>query len=495
MAEATEAARVPASDWELFQRASKEAFDLHNAGRHAESEVACRKLLEQDPRDSQLLFLLGMVLQKTGRSGEALRILEPAAGLHPHSARIINALGYVHQSLKDPERAVKYYARAVELGMQTANTYYSMGNACHQLGEVERAAALFRQAVALDPQDKASWNNLGKCLSDLNRLEDSLAAYDQALAIDPSYSLARYGRALSLLAAGRLTEGFREYNQWRSHGIKPRNFPRPIWQGEPIPGKTLFLHAEQGFGDAILYARLLRPARERAGKVILECRPELKTLFTHSGIAEVLIAFGEEIPTFDYFASQASLPGILGVAIDTIPNEVPYLRSPRQAMLSSDPAGKLKVGLAWAGNPTHHNDAARSIRLEELTRLRLVPGVTFYSLQKPIPERDEACFRSWPGLMDLSGNFNDFLATAAAVSEMDLVIAVDTAIAHLAGALGKPVWTLLPMAPDWRWLLDRQDTPWYPTMRLFRQTRRNLWSQVISRVADELAHLAAEPME
>jgi len=487
-----EPAPDPGSSREVFQQASRTAFEFHNAGRHDEAEAACRKLLEQDPRDAQLQFLLGMILQKTGRSSEALKVLEAAAAMHPQSARIFNGLGFVHQNLKNAARAVEFYARAVELGLRAPDTYYSLGNACHQLGEVESAAGWFQKVVALAPQDKASWNNLARCQNDLNRLEESLAAYDRALAIDPQYSLARYGRALSLLAAGKMSEGFCEYNQWRSHGIKPRQFPQPRWQGGPIPGQTLFLHAEQGFGDAIQYARFLPRARQLAARVILECRPELKRFFTCSEIADVVIAYGEEIPPFDYFTSQASLPGILGVVLNTIPNQVPYLKAPTSATRSPVNGERLKVGLAWAGNPSHHNDLARSMRLEELLPLRNVPEAMFCSLQTPVPGRDEPCFRSWTGLVDLSGDFNDFLATAEAVAAMDLVISVDTGIAHLAGALGKPVWTLLPMAPDWRWLLERQDSRWYPTMRLFRQTRRNDWKPVVSRVTEELGQLVKQ---
>lgn len=490
MSEQADNATVQAPDPDLFQRVLKTAFELHNTGRHTDAEAMCRILMQQNPRDSQLQFLLGMVLQKTGRSLDALKHLEQAAALSPQSGRIFNGLGFVHQSLKNHARAVECYSKAIELGRQAADAYYSMGNACYQLGEVERAAAVFQKAVELKPQDVASWNNLGKCLNDSNRLEAALQAYDRAVAIDPEYSMARYGRAVTLLAAGRLTEGFREYNQWRSHGIKPRVFPQPEWQGELIPGKTLFLHAEQGFGDAIQYARLIQQTRKRAAQVILECRPELKTLFIHSDCAGVVIAYGETIPPFDYFTSLASLPGILGVTLSTIPSQVPYLKAATGWKLPPAPAGHLKVGIVWAGNPSHHNDAARSIRLEELAPLLQVPGVTFYSLQVPIPARDEAFFRSASGLVDLGGHFNDFLDTATAVAEMDLVITVDTAVGHLAGALAKPVWTLIPYAPDWRWMTDRQDTPWYPTMRLFRQAQRHQWPPVILQVTEELVRFS-----
>ena len=491
MVDATELGCTRTSSGDLFQQNLKQAFDLHNSGRHVEAEAICRTLLDEDPHDGQLLFLQGMVLQKLGRSGEALSCLDRAAALHPHSARIFNALGFVQQHLKKHAAAAESYSRAITLGMQAADTHYSLGNACHQLGELERAAACFHTAVTLDPRDTASWNNLGKCLNELNRLEESLAAYDQAIAVDPHYSLARYGRALTLLAAGRWPEGFREYNQWRSHGITPRQFPRPHWLGEMIPGQTLFLHAEQGFGDAIQYARFVPAARQRAARVILECRPELKTLFSQAGIADEIIAYGEEVPPFDCFTSHASLPGIFGIEPGTLPNQVPYLKAAPTSGSAPLPSECLKVGLAWAGNPTHHNDAARSLRLEELKPLLQVPGVTFYNLQKPVPAGDETSFRSWPGLVDPSPDFTDFLATAGVVAKMDLVITVDTAIAHLAGALARPVWTLLPFASDWRWLMNRQDTPWYPTMRLFRQPQRNQWSQVITQVARALAERVA----
>ncbi len=293
-----------------------------------------------------------------------------------------------------------------------------------------------------------------------------------------------------MLTAGRLAEGFREYNEWRFHSIQRREFPQPAWLGEDIAGKTLFLHAEQGFGDAIQQVRFVRLARERAGRVILECRPELKTLFVHSGCADVVIGYGEEIPPFNVFTSLLSLPGILGVTLETIPHEVPYLKAAVDGALPAAPAGHLKVGLAWAGNPTHHNDVARSIRLEELIHLLAVPGVTFYSLQKVMPAHDDACVRARAKLVNPGGPpeevLKDFLATAGVIAQLDLVIAVDTAVAHLAGALAKPVWTLLPFAPDWRWFRDREDTPWYPTMRLFRQEERNQWEPVIERVAKEL---------
>ncbi len=481
---------ISAGQGDAFDQVLKVAFELHNAGRHADAEAMCRVLLRINPRDGQLLFLLGMILSKLGRHGEALRSLEQAAEVQPQSARIFNGLGFVHQGLRDHARAIEHYEKAIALGLQSADTYYSLGNAQYNLGDVDRAIESFQQAVKLKPKDVASWNNLGKCFADTGRLPESIQAYDRALAIDPDYGLAGYGRALVLLTLGRLPEGFHEYNQWRYHGIERREFPQPAWQGEAIPDKTLFLHAEQGYGDAIMYVRLVRQARERAAKVILECRPEIKTLFAHSNCADEVIAFGEKIPPFDYFTSLASLPGILGITLETIPNTVPYLKAVNGLSLPPAPTGHRKIGLAWAGNPTHHNNAARSMRLAELMPLFATPQTTFYSLQKAMSAHDRTYFQSCPQLIDLSGQLDDFLATAATVAQMDLVIAVDTAVAHLAGALGKPVWLLLPFSSDWRWLRDRADSPWYPTMRLFRQTQRNQWQPVVAQVAEELGKAA-----
>lgn len=486
MSELTDNAYVQVPNMDSFQQILKVAFELHNTGHHQEAETISRLLIKINRHDGQLLFLLGMVLQQTGRSQEALKYLEQAAELQPQSAPVFNALGFVHQSLQDYSRAVENHAKAIELGLEAAGTFYSMGYACYKLGDVERAVSLFQKAVELNPQYAANWHNLAKCLKDSHRLEESIVAYDRALAVDQDCFQAHYGRAISLLTAGQLQEGFREYNKWRNHGRTPRQFSQPAWNGEPIPGKTLFLHAEQGFGDAIQTVRFVRQARERTAKVILECRPELKTLFFSSGCADVVIAYGEEIPPFDCFTSLFSLPGILGTTMQTIPNETPYLKVETCEHLPPTPAGHLKVGLAWAGNPLHQNDAARSIRLEELAPLLQTPGVTFYSLQAPVPASDEMCFRSLGKLLDMSGHFKDFRDTATAIAAMDLVIAVDTAIAHLAGALAKPTWTLIAYSPDWRWLKDRPDTPWYPTMRLFRQTQRGQWQPVIVKVAEEL---------
>jgi tetratricopeptide (TPR) repeat protein len=472
------------------EQSLKQAFAAHNAGRHAEAEALCRQLVQAGVADPQLFFLLGMVLHKLGQEAEAVEWLERAAGLRPRDARIFSGLGNVWLKRGDFQKAAGQFARAIELEPDRANHYYSLGTAVYRLDDLERAAAAFQRAVGLNPRDAESWNNLGKCFKELNRVNESIAAYERALEVNPDYLIARQGRAISLLTAGRLAEGYRDYEcRWLT--LHPRPITAPRWEGQPIPGQTLFLHAEQGFGDGIQSARYPALARERCGRVILECRPELKSLFVHSGVADGVIAFGEAIPSVDYFISVISLPRPLGFTLSTIPGRTPYLQAPRRTPPLRAPAGQLKVGLIWAGSATHRDDANRSVALDWLAPVLATPGVVFYSLQMPVPARDAAALAAFPDVVEL-GPFPDYLATASAVLEMDLVIAVDTSVAHLAGALGKPVWTLVQFASDWRWFAQFGDqTPWYPTMRLFRQPQRGAWAPVIERVAAELKRFQA----
>ena len=495
-----------------FDRSLKLAFEMQNAGRSQDAEAVCHVLMQVRPQDAQLLFLLGMVLHKQGRDEEAVNWLTLAAQYQPQSARIFSGLGCAYQKLEDHSRAAAAFERVKELEPQSAATDYNLGNTCYKLGQVEKAEALFRGAVVKEPRDAASWNNLGKCLKELNRLDESIAAYNRALEIAPDYALARYGRAISLLTAGRLPEGFRDYEA-RWHLITPRQFPQPEWTGEPASGKTLFLHAEQGFGDAIQMVRFIPAARKRVGRVILECRPGLESLLQFSKCADTVIPYGAEIPAFDFRLSLISLPRVLGVTLDTIPNRTPYLRAasgdplppfqpgllPAGSLVGAayGPERQLKVGLAWAGNPEHHQDPARSLRLEQLAPVLQVPGVAFYNLQQPIPVGDQPCLQTMSAVIQSNMKFANFLETALVIAEMDLVISVDTAVAHLAGALGKPVWILLQHSSDWRWFQDRsasgpggltarRDSPWYPTAQLFRQTERGEWMTPILHVAEAL---------
>lgn len=468
-----------------FEQSLKLAFELHNAGRSREAEALCRVLEKIHPADSQLLFLLGMILHGKKQDTEAVQYLSLAAKHRPDSARIFKGLGCAFQGLKDHAHAAGAFERAIELQPQSADSYYNLGKSCYRLEQIERAHSLFQRAVEINPRDFNSWNNVGKCLKEMNRLDESIEAYNRAVEIAPDYALARHGRAISLLAAGRLTEGFQEY-EWRWRCLAPRKLSRTEWQGENAPGKTLFIHAEQGFGDAIQMARFVRLARERVGQVILECRPELARLFQYSDCADVIVPYGSPSPSFDCFIPMLSLFRVLGIAPGNIPGEVRYLKAPASEMMSTS-AGtekRPKVGIVWSGNPNHPQDVARSIPLEVLSPVLQISGIAFYSLQHTVSSRDRSFLETLPNITTFT--FQDFLDTASVIRELDLVIAADTAVAHLAGALGKPVWLLLQHSPDWRWYLNQDDSPWYPGMHLFRQAERNDWAHPIARVAEAL---------
>ncbi|HUI07092.1 MAG TPA: tetratricopeptide repeat-containing glycosyltransferase family protein [Verrucomicrobiae bacterium] len=462
------------------------ARKAHREGRYAEAEVLCHDLLERAPADGEALYLLGLVLHQTGRETEAETWLRRAAALAPRSPNAYYALGCVHAATGDAASAAKAFASALKRNPAYVNAYYAMGNACFELRDFERAVSLYRQALALHPQDHELWNNLGRALEALLRTEEALAAYERAVEIQPEFGLARSNHALALLSLGRLQEGLREY-EWRWRKTPPRPYPQPFWRGQSIPGKTLLVCAEQGLGDVIQFVRFTSQARARAGQVILECQAPLKSLIEHSRCADTVIAVGETPPPFDYYVPVMSLPLVLGTTLETIPLS-PWLVAPAVEALSPVPHGHFKVGLAWAGNPTHFNDGRRSIPFRELEPILAKPGVTFFSLQVVVRPEDQPHVDSTLNLVSLAGRLKDFYDTAGCLGQMDLVLSVDTAVAHLAGTLGKPVWVLVPHPADWRWLLQRTDSAWYPTMRLFRQSQSQpgQWQPVVARVAEEL---------
>ncbi len=467
---------------DAYENDLRRAFATHAGGDQPAAEALCRQLLRAGRNDSRPYYLLGVVLHRQERMREALDYLRHAAALAPHSPPICKALGCVYQSLAEYPQAADHFRQAIALQPGRADLHGGLGQACFKLGQIEAAEAAFRRAVELDPQDADDWNNLGKALRQLNRLEESIAAYGRALALRPDYVMAHNGRALALLAAGDLAAGFGEF-EWRPiHTL--RQYSGRRWQGEALAGRTLFLHAEQGFGDAIQFVRFIPQLRAGGARVILECRPRLKRLFAFSGCADVVIGHDEAIPPFDCYASLISVAAHVGVTLATIPNRVPYLAAPPA---ENPPGVPPRVGLVWAGNPTHTDDALRSIPLAELMPILETPGIAFCSLQVPVPERDRTTVAAFPQLASPGEGLNDYLDTAKAIAGLDLVIAVDTSVAHLAGALGKPVWLLTPYAPDWRWCLRcGEHSPWYPTLRLFRQPQRGQWTPVVARVAARL---------
>ena len=397
----------------------------------------------------------------------------------------------------DLTEAETLYRRVLALEPGNTEALHNLGVVGLQGGHPAAAADLFRQTLESDPGYTDAYCNLGLALRAQGFLDDAAEAYRRALSLDPANPEAHWNFAQVLLLVGRLREGWAEY-AWRTKCEEFRavnwNFKQPLWDGSDLGGRTVLLYTEQGFGDTIQFLRYLpmvaAQGTDKGGDVILQCPPPLTRLFEAAPAADgiQLVTKIGDTP-FDLQAPLHGLPGLFATTLYTIPADVPYLRPPGDTPPALETSGGFKVGLVWAGNSKHKNDANRSVGFERFQPLLDIKGVDFYSLQVGERSRDIGA----PGLSGLDGKISDlgkdlgdFADTAAAVGQLDLVITVDTSVAHLAGALGTPVWTLLPWVPDWRWLLDRDDSPWYPTMRLFRQPAAGDWDAVIGEVGAAL---------
>jgi hypothetical protein len=329
-----------------------------------------------------------------------------------------------------------------------------------------------------------------------NRVEEALADYNRALALDPDNADANFNAAISRLCLGDYSAGWKQYEyRWQKEKLKPREYSQPMWRGEEnLQGKTIFVHPEQGFGDSLQFVRYVPMLAKLGARVLLAVPPALRELMCSvSGVARVLTD-GDETPDFDLHCPLMSLPLAFGTELANVPAEVPYLWPSRERLETWSPrlpseTGHLRVGLCWAGNPSHVNDRNRSMALTHLTDVLSLPNVDFVSIQRDVNEQDAAILRNH-GVLHLGGQFTSFADTAAVIALLDLVVVVDTSVAHLAGAMGKATALLVPFSPDWRWLLNRADSPWYPSMRIFRQTAPSDWLGLAARLRDELCDAA-----
>jgi tetratricopeptide (TPR) repeat protein len=369
----------------------------------------------------------------------------------------------------------------------------NLGTALQLLGRMEEAEASYRRTVALNPGFAQAHNNLGAALAALDRGEEAEACYRRALALKPDLASAHMNLGIARLRLGDFEQGWREYD-WRLQTAEFRSSVRsqPLWTGGPLTGKTILLYAEQGMGDTLQFLRYCPLVAAKGARVVLEVQPALARLAAGTAGAGAVLAAGEALPEVDLCCPLLSLPQRLGTGLESIPADIPYLCADsalaRRWAREIAPAPGLKVGLVWAGHPDHKNDRNRSVALERLRPLLATKGVSWFSLQ--VGGRAAEIGGLPPGtIADLSARLEDFAETAAAISHLDLVISVDTAVAHLAGALGRRCWVLLPFLPDWRWLQAREDSPWYPSVRLFRQQRSGDWDTVVARAAEELSRL------
>jgi len=462
------------------------------AGEFARAEALLTEALSHCPDHAEALNALGIVHQRLGRPDAAVPLHRRAALLKPGYGAAHSNLGAALAGLGRDGEALAAYESAVVADPANAEAHYNRGILLHRQGRMEQAAEAYARALSHRAAYPEACNNLGIALRELGRLDPAIASYRAAIALAPGHAEAHHNLGMALLEAGDLAEGWVEH-EWRlAVGVtEPRRFDRPRWRGGDIAGKTVLVWAEQGYGDTINFARYLPLVAARGARVVFEVHPPLRRLL--AGI-DRLVVRGEALPPFDLHAPLLSLPLLCGTrSIAAIPAAVPYLEadSALVAQWRERFRGMARplVGLAWAGNPEQHNDRNRSVPVAAVARwLRGLPSPsqpskggrgTIVSLQvgQAAP----------PGIVDVAPLLTDFAETAAAMRALDLVVTVDTSVAHLAGALAVPVWTLLCFAPDWRYFRTRADCPWYPTMRLFRQAAPGDWDGVLARVAAELS--------
>lgn len=483
---AAEASPGDPAIWAELGRALRLTRDLQG------SEAAFRRAVDLDPSAAKAVLGLGLALKAQDRLTEAAEAFRRAIRVDPAYADAFNNLANTLSALGRSTPALMAYRAALRRNPGHADALSNLGVLLRKLGRADEALDAFERAVVLAPRSATAWFNLANALSAQERPEAE-AAYRRAIALKPDWASARFNHALWLLREGRLREGFAEY-EWRK--AKPdfkalgQRLPQPVWKGQPLEGKVVLATAEQGLGDSLQWARFLPLLARRGATVLVEARPGARELFsTIEGVAGV-VGPGDWIERLDFQCSLFSLPHAFGVDLATIPAEVPYVHPP-EALIArwrrALPPGGRRIGLVWQGNPTSKVDKGRSFPLAALRPLSQVKDAAFVCLQRDhgLDQLGDAPFpitRLGPAY-----EAGSLLDTAALIANLDLVIACDTAVAHLAGALGKPVWIALKTPAEWRWLRGRGDSPWYPSARLYRQAASGDWESVVSAMAGDLA--------
>jgi tetratricopeptide (TPR) repeat protein len=456
-----------------------------------DARIQYQRILALDPHHVPAHYNLGVSYQTEGLLEEASRCFEEALAIDPNHFQAHNNLGAILELEGNRAEAVDHYRRAIAINATYAEAYYNLGHALQDQGMLDDAIVNYQQALILKQDYVEACNNLGAVYELQGKLADAVANYKKAITIKPDHAGAKFNLALLQLLLGDITNGFHNY-EWRWHSIcTPRGFQQPQWRGEPLNGARILLHAEQGLGDTLQFLRFLPMVQAFGGSVILEVQAPLRRIAAQLTGISTLVTCGEPLPPFDWQCPLMSLPSALGITSRTIPSPRCYLSVPEDAIRKASalpwPPQGLKVGIVWAGNASHTKDCYRSLSLAFFAPILRMAGVHFYSLQMGTERAQlETCEAP---IMDLSNVIDDMADTAALMTHLDLIIAVDTSVAHLAGALDKAVWVMLPSAPDWRWMLQREDSSWYPTMRLFRQTTLNDWKGVIQRIGDQLTLL------
>jgi len=505
---------------------------LSAQGQFMQAAQAISRALTLKPHEAEYHFRLGHILMQLGRLDDALAAFDMAAQISPGAPAAHNAVGIAFRRKGQLNAAIAWYGQALSLEANFPDAHNNLGEALYQNGQLDAAIVACRRALELRPKFPEALNNLGNALRKAGRLEEAVETYQKALAqrpdwpethdnlgnayfsqgeldlaafsyanalaITPNYAPAQMNQGLLHLLRGDFEHGWDLYeSRLKVPGAtRPKETPAATWDGSDLRGKRILVLSDQGFGDCIQFIRYAPMLAERGGQVVLACQEELLSLLDKSGGVSQTVKLNGPMPAADVYCPLLSLPRIFKTDLQTIPARTPYLsadaaRRDQWRDRIGDSSGRLRIGLAWAGRPGDREELNRSIPLSMLAPLAEARrdhdrGALFYSLQLGDAAAQTAGPPAGMELIDLTGQIKDFSDTAAMIENLDLVITVDTAVAHLAGALGKPVWLLLAMIPDWRWMLKRADSPWYPTMRLFRQTRRGDWDAPLRELAEAL---------
>jgi tetratricopeptide (TPR) repeat protein len=519
-----------------LHKSIKTAISHHKAGRLSAAEDIYKKTLNVAPNNFDANYLMGLLAAQRENYDKAMDFFKKALQINPYSANVHSNIGNVlkdQKKLEDAKKsfnkalsfnknhiqtycnlgivlqeqgrfvdAAKCYHRAIEINPDYADAHNNMGNLLREQGRLEEAKKNYRRALEIDPNNVNTHRNLGVLLKGQGLLDEANNSYCRALEIDPNNASTHWNESLLRLLQGNFETGWKKYEHrfqiktFRNFAkFQPDDFDKPQWMGEDINGKTILIYYEQGFGDAIQFVRYVPLVADCGAKILLIVQSAVKSLFINMPCIENVFTTKNDLPHFDFQSPLMSLPMAFKTTIDTIPANAPYLFADHKAVTHwkikrTNQKAKLKVGIFWASRTKTYHNKQRNISLSLLKSLFDVPKINFISLQKDLQKGDDKILKSFDNVYNIGENFKDFSDTAAVISQLDLVITVDTAVAHLAGALAIPTWVMLPFVPDWRWLMDRDDSPWYPTIKLFRQTALDDWKSVIFRVAYELKTIA-----
>ena len=482
-------------------------FNFGNALRKTEdwpgAIAAYRQAVRQNPGYAEAYNNLALALIHEKQYDEAVAAARKSAEVAPDFGDAWLTLCNVAEQVKDFGTALEAGKRVVQLMPENHKAWFGYGVALNRLGRHEEAIDVYKRASALKPERADIWDNLGQTYQSLNRLEEAEATFrktvevaGQVIADEDAREIAEeeYGNrhwhlALIELLQGKYKQGFARYRARFEDvgGLQRAKFPQPLWRGENLAGKTILICDEQGFGDTLMFARYLPLLKAQGARVVFSVHPALEPLFRNWSGADQIIVHDTKPPAFDFHATTFDLPHRFGTTLETVPAEVPYLPVPNPLPLAGRENVK-KIAVVWGGSPLHKNDENRSIPLKLFAEIFKEPRAQFYSLNRDLKPGDAELLPRLP-VIDLAPRIRNFADAAGFMQQSDLVITCDTASAHLAGGLGRPVWTLLPFAPDWRWMIGRDDSPWYPTMRLFRQTKAGRWEDVVERVREALPNL------